>query len=158
MEWERRCLRRAVPEVRCRPLYRHPHSPAAKGSFWIWLLRFETKPANQSQLISLPMLVCLFVCLYVFVLAFTSSFWCLICVASCPHHSTAWLATGGTGSQAGPAQRPRAQCQALGNLLTHLPNRGNFLHGHWCSLRLGIFRVETQRWRQRVNEQILTKA
>jgi len=25
-------------------------------------------------------------------------------VASCPHHSTAWLATGGTGSQAGPAQ------------------------------------------------------
>lgn len=68
MEWERRCLRRAVPEVRCRPLYRHPHSPAAKGSFWIWLLRFETKPANQSQLISLPMLVCLFVCMSLFLL------------------------------------------------------------------------------------------
>lgn len=53
VEWERRCLLRAGPEATCRQLYQHPHSPAAKGSFWIWLVRFGTKPANQSQLISL---------------------------------------------------------------------------------------------------------
>lgn len=44
-----------------------------------------------------------------------------------------------------PCTRLGAQCQVLGNLLAHSPDRGNVLHGHWCSFRLGSFRVETQR-------------
>lgn len=44
----RHCQMRAEG-LRCHRPYQHLHSPVAKCSFWIWLLRFGTKPANQSQ-------------------------------------------------------------------------------------------------------------
>jgi len=62
-------------------------------------LRFETKPANQSQLISLPMLAlfCLFLSLFLLSSHFLDACFCV--QISC--HSTASLATGCTDSFTG---------------------------------------------------------